>query len=171
MTKKQSSHVSLWFLTGAAAGAAIGSLLTYFFDPGRGSYRRAKLVDKSVKFTNDSLNSSGKLMRHFKNQARGLKTKASHVFSKEAAVDDSVLEARIRSKFGRKVSHTKAIKTYVQDGIVTLSGPILAKEVKELLSAVKSVEGVRRVINCLDIHQSAEKIPDLQGPGPAYLQG
>jgi uncharacterized membrane protein len=46
---------------------------------------------------------------------------------------------------------------------VTLSGPILAHEVDQLLCAAKSVRGVRDVVTRLDVHETAENFPALQG--------
>lgn len=164
--KRSSQHPSLWFL----GGAAVGSLLTYFFDSARGAYRRNTLKDKTLKLTNETVHSSEKMMRHLKNQAQGLKSKASHLFTHEE-VDDNTLTSRVRSSFGRKVRHSKAIKATVSNGIVTLSGPILEKEVDELLDCIRNVPGVKRIVDRLDVHKEAGNIPDLQGPGPEYLQG
>jgi hypothetical protein len=46
---------------------------------------------------------------------------------------------------------------------VILSGPVLAAEVDELLSKVKKVKGVHEVESRLEVHESAENVPSLQG--------
>lgn len=169
MTSQRSKHVSLWFLGGAAVGAAVGSLLTYFFDSARGSYRRNTFKDKTIKMKNETLHSSEKMIRHLKNQAQGLKYKATHLISHES-VDDQTLASRVRSSFGRKVRHSKSVKTTVNNGVVTLSGPILEREVDELIACVRDVPGVKRIVDRLEVHKEAGNIPDLQGSGAEYLQ-
>jgi hypothetical protein len=76
-----------------------------------------------------------------------------------------VLCDRVRSIIGRYISHPGAIEVDACDGIVILGGPIPANELDDLLCAVQSVRGVAGVEDHLDIHQSGEFIPDLQGSG------
>ena len=79
--------------------------------------------------------------------------------------DDGRLVERVRSKLGRVCSHPHAIDVYVHDGEVTLIGPVMADEVRDLLTAAASVRGVHSVINELEPHDSADGIPSLQGEG------
>src|SRR5206468_3234814 len=64
---------------------------------------------------------------------------------------------------GRVVSHPHAIEVRVRDGHVTLSGPVLASEVDDLLSCLSSVRGVEDVENRLEVHERAGDISSLQG--------
>ena len=56
-----------------------------------------------------------------------------------ATADDAVLEARVRACLGRVVSHPASIHVEANDGAVTLSGPILDREVSLLLDCVERV--------------------------------
>jgi hypothetical protein len=56
------------------------------------------------------------------------------------------------------------------NGEVTLRGPVLAGEAAAIVTAVEAIPGVRAVRNLLEVHDTAEGIPALQGrgrrPGP-----
>src|SRR5207302_4874609 len=100
--------------------------------------------------------------RDVRQRTRGLSAEASTRWT-QAPADDRVLAERVRSKIGRYVSHPRSIEVAVTNGRVTLSGPILAREVDCLLDAVASVPGVTGVENRLDIHAQAANIAGLQG--------
>lgn len=147
-------------------GLGFGAALMYMFDPDRGSRRRALLSDKIVSATNklpDALSATG---RDIRNRATGLyagaRSKLSSLSSTETPADQKV-EARVRSKLGRIVSHPHAIQVTASQGQVTLSGPILASEVPELLSCVLVTDGVTEINNELEEHQQPGDIPALQG--------
>jgi uncharacterized membrane protein len=61
----------------------------------------------------------------------------------------------------------RSIAVKVQNGHVTLSGPILAHEVDELIKFVSSMRHVANVENRLEVHESADSVPGLQGQ-PAF---
>src|SRR6266566_5145613 len=97
-----------------AIGMAVGARLMYLLDPDRGRRHRAA----------------------------GLMAETRARFRKRA-VSDPVLVERVRAKIGRVVSHPRAIVVTADQGHVTLSGPILAGEVDDLLSAAAAVRGVQ----------------------------
>ena len=70
---------------------------------------------------------------------------------------------RVRARLGRLVSHPHAIQVGARRGHVTLSGPILEREVEPLLTAVRNVWGVSDVEDRLVAYERAENIPSLQG--------
>jgi hypothetical protein len=63
---------------------------------------------------------------------------------------------------GRYVSHPHAIQIDVQDGRVTLHGPILSGEVKPLLSALHWIPGLIEVHNQLEVYEHAGDVAALQ---------
>lgn len=153
----------------AIGGAALGAVATYFFDPVRGRRRRVVLHDQFFSTMNDFKHDSKKFFRILKSKIFGSVAEVqSKLHPKEQ--NDETLNQRVRSAFGRRVRHAKAIETSVTYGIVTLSGPILAEEVDKLIKCVKSIPGVQKVINHLDIYKSAQNISALQGAGPEYLR-
>ena len=59
----------------------------------------------------------------------------------------------------------------VPPAVVTLSGPILAREEPQVLRATRFVRGVKEVNNQLAVHADAGNIPALQGtPQPLGAQ-
>ena len=81
-------------------------------------------------------------------------------------MSDDVLEQRVRSKLGALVSHPASINVKAENGRITVSGPVLSREVEGLLKRIWSIRGVKHVENRLEVHESADSIPGLQGePG------
>jgi osmotically-inducible protein OsmY len=60
------------------------------------------------------------------------------------------------------VSNAGAVTVTARDGRVTLQGPVLERELDDLLRAVRKVPGVRDVVNELEVHPGADKVPALQ---------
>lgn len=147
------------------SGIGMGTGLMYLFDPDRGKRRRAHMRDKAVHGLSKTSDVIEKTARDVGNRARGIVAEAESLFARKEATDE-VLEARVRSKLGRVVSHPRAIKVDVREGVVTLSGPVLQREVDRLLDSVSSVKGVRDVENNLEAHEKAEDVPALQGGRP-----
>lgn len=145
-------------------GIGLGAGLMYLLDPDGGGRRRALARDKAV----HGLKVSGRALRKTSldvgNRTRGLVAEAGSMLHRGDA-DDRKLEERVRSKMGRHVSHPSAIQVQCQEGRVVLSGPVLASEADKLLHKVKKVKGVHEVESCLEIHESAENVPSLQGEG------
>jgi uncharacterized membrane protein len=147
---------------GILAGIGTGASTMYFLDPDRGARRRAIASDKVTSSVRRLPRAARVTKQDLANRAHGVWAETQHLFAKDEASDD-VVEARVRSKMGRIVSHPHAVKVAVNDGNVSLSGPILADEVKNLLRCVKSVAGVRSVEDKLDAHETAEGVSALQG--------
>jgi hypothetical protein len=143
-------------------GVALGAGLMYFLDNGRGSRRRALVRDKAVRGMHVSRDFLGKASRDLRFRARGLAAEARHRGHQED-VTDQVLVERVRSRMGHHVSHSHAIEVAADQGLVTLSGPILAEEAPGLLEAVHAVPGVRGVDDHLERHHFADHVPALQG--------
>lgn len=153
-----------WFL----AGSFFGTVFSFLYDPSRGNYRRALVHDKLFSYQRHARIYFARILRDLGNRATGLKVEFQKLGRYES-VPDNVLAARVRSEMGRIISHPRAIYVLAKDGVVTLSGLILKKEVNRLLGCAERVCGVKRVINELEVHETAGKIPSLQGAGPAYL--
>lgn len=153
------NNVVAW-LTGAGVGAG----LMYVLDPSRGNRRRALVRDQishSWHKTGDLLD---KASRDLQNRTQGMIAATKSRFSREE-VSDQVLAERVRAELGRVVSHPSAISVTIEQGHVSLTGPILADEVKRLLKTANKVRGVTGVENLLEVHQQPDDVPALQGPG------
>jgi hypothetical protein len=147
------------------AGMVVGAGLMYLLDPERGKRRRALVRDQVVSAGHDL----GDLGEAFSAQARHLRNKAAGLAAEAQArlrgeeVDDFILEARVRSEIGRAVANPGAINATARNGSVMLTGPVLAHEVADLLSTVRSVRGVEDVQNRLEVHERPGSISGLQG--------
>ena len=151
---------------GLIGGLGLGACLMYIFDPHMGRRRRALARDKMIRFAHKTGDAIDVTSRDFKNRAFGWIASARGTIWEEAEVSDEVLAERVRSRFGFLVSHPSSIEVRVENGKVTLTGPILASEVDRLLRRVSSIAGVKSVENRLEAHQSADGVPGLQGePG------
>jgi uncharacterized membrane protein len=140
----------------------IGAGLMYFLDPDRGRRRRALARDQFTHSTHVMGCAANATARDLSHRVRGLVAECSHLFRRKA-VSDEALYARIRSKLGRTVSHPHAITVAVDNGHVSLSGHVLAHELKALLKRVSKIEGVRALRHGLIAHKEAGDTPGLQG--------
>jgi len=147
---------------GLLFGAGLGAAAMFLLDPARGKRRRALLRDKLALATRKTGECIQVTSRDVSNRTRGLISEIKTRISSEQP-DDSVLIDRVRARLGRVVSHPAAITVSAQDGVVTLTGPVLADEVPHLLSSVKWTPGVQDVNNNLEVHEEAENDPALQG--------
>ena len=141
--------------------ASAGAALMYFFDPDRGKKRRTLLRDKTkhtIKVANDRVDRTG---RDLRNHVYGTFCRVQSLFH-ERVLTDAVLQARVRSKMGRVISHPKAVKVEAADGVVSVSGPIMAWEEHPLLEALTKIDGVKSIENLLEVHAQEGDAPALQ---------
>jgi hypothetical protein len=143
-------------------GAGIGAGLMYFLDPDLGRRRRARLVDKAVGTVHHLGDALETALTDAANRAEGVWCELRRLVAPESPIDDARLEARIRTRLGRAVSHPRAIEVRAQHGRIVLSGPIFRNEVEGLLAAVSRARDVSAVENRLEVHDR----PDV-----AVLQG
>jgi osmotically-inducible protein OsmY len=146
------------FVLGIAAGAAA----TWLMDPDRGRRRRALVRDQLVHAGHVLDDSARTNARHLRNRAVGLVHEAKGELL-DHAVDDRVLEERVRSAVGRKVSNASSLIVTADQGNVVLSGEVPSDEVQELVRAARSVRGVQHVENVLRVYTDPSGRPGLQG--------
>jgi len=151
-----------FFLVGSFfAGAALGIGATLLFDPAAGPRRRGLIRDKLVHYGKVIERRGRGIGRNAQERAKGRVMEAIAA-RRKGAVDDGTLVQRVRAAIGRHVRHVHPIVVQAEQGVVKLSGPILASEVLDLIAAVRAVRGVREVENALDVHIIAD-IPALRG--------
>jgi osmotically-inducible protein OsmY len=146
----------------ALVGVGVGAALMYFLDPDRGKRRRALVRDKVESAGNKASNYAEKMGRDIRNRAYGMVAETKALFRNEE-VTDSVLEDRVRAKLGRSPVRIGAIGVAAREGVVTLTGPILADELPKVLAAARLVRGVKEVNNQLSVHHEGGNQPSLQG--------
>ena len=145
--------------------AGIGAGAMYLLDPVCGKRRRNLLRNKAKHFNRIAVDAAGKTQRDVRNHLVGAVSRVESLFHEHSVTDD-VLEARVRSKLGRVVSHPHAIQVKAVEGLVILTGPILSAEVHPLIERITHIEGVKNIQNDLEIHEDAGDIPALQGGKP-----
>jgi uncharacterized membrane protein len=145
-------------------GIILGAGGMYLLDPDRGTRRRSLLRDQLVHAGSKLEDGLAATARDTRNRAVGAAAELRSRFQHDQA-DDAVLHERVRSAIGRVASHPSAINVNAVDGQVTLSGPVLADEVDEVIKRVERVRGVREVRHELEVHRTANGVPALQGPG------
>jgi osmotically-inducible protein OsmY len=126
-------------------GLGIGTGLMFLFDPNQGRRRRALLRDKCIWAARKTGETFEGTARDLRNRAQGVIYEVQSRFSSEP-VDDAVLVDRVRARLGHFVSHPRAIDVTVENGRVTLNGPILPAEAPKLLAAVSGIPGVSEVV-------------------------
>jgi len=152
-------------LPGLITGAAMGVLAMYVLDPEAGRRRRALARDKFIRLRTQTRRTTAVTARDLKNRAKGVVAEArGFVFGQE--IDDRALEERIRSHLGFLVRHPSSIEVRALEGRAVLSGPVLSDEVQQLIRGVKSVRGVMDVENRLEVHDTPDQVPGLQGDVP-----
>src|SRR5688572_27349928 len=124
---------SLPALGGIGIGVAMGATAMYLMDPNRGRRRRALARDRLNHATHVVQEGARVTARDLNNRFYGLLATVCNLF-RRGSTNDEVVIRRVRSKLGREVSHPHAVEVAVHDGRVTLSGPILAREVDPLLA-------------------------------------
>ena len=147
------------------SAAGVGAGLMYLFDPARGKRRRASIANKVTHAAKVAGDVTGKTRRDLRNHLQGVIAEIESLFQTTEASDD-VLQARVRSKLGRVVSHPSAIEVKADKGLIVLTGPILSKEEHPLLESINRIAGVKNIENLLELHEQAGDIPALQGGRP-----
>lgn len=131
---------------GTVGAVAAGALAMYYLDPELGARRRALLAD----LVRSGLPGErrGRLARH---------RYPTHAQQADAQ-SDAELRDHIRDRLGRMVSHPRAIHIHVENGVVRLSGRVLAKERDGLLEQVQQMPGVHRLVNAMTAHDQPQEI-------------
>lgn len=144
--------------------ALLGAGAMYFIDPGRGRRRRALMRDQGIRLAHRARRGFNKAVRDLANRRRGLAAVAiSRIPFRSEQSADYIIEARVRSRLGRLVSHPHAVDVSVHQGICVLSGDVLSSEAGSLLHGVSGVPGVSSVRDQLNVHEGAGDFPALQG--------
>ena len=142
--------------------AGIGAGLMYLFDPDRGKPRRAEIRNKAKHINRVATQAVARTERDLRNHLRGAVAEITSLGRSQEASDE-VVQARIRSKLGRLVSHPHAIGVKVVDGRASLTGPILSHEEVHLFEVISAIDGVKSIENLLELHETAGNVPALQG--------
>jgi len=148
-----------------ASGLGLGAAVMFLFDPAVGGRRRAVLRDKGRSAISGGRRYLQAAAKDLSNRVRGTFRELQPHEERLFAGDDDVLVDRVRTAFGRVVSHPGAVHVMIENGTVRLDGAILSSELRPLMSAILNVEGVHSVDNRLKVCETAKDVPGLQGTG------
>lgn len=128
-------------------GVALGALAMYMADPVQGRRRRALLQDKFTHVTHATSRLMDQTLHDAHNRWSGLQANAMRLLAPRQAkpIDDHVLEARVRSRLGRAMSHMRDVEVHAHQGTVTLSGNLDGDELEKVLRLVAAIPGVESV--------------------------
>jgi uncharacterized membrane protein len=148
-------------------GAALGAVAMYLADPSQGRRRRALARDQLYSFVHRANETAGLAWRDAGNRWSGMRAEAGRFLQRNQVkpIDDHVLEARVRTRLGRQVSHPHSIHVTAYRGRVELRGAVLADEHAAVTGLVQAIPGVTEVKDRLVVHQDAERVAELQGEG------
>ncbi len=139
------SHAPLLLMTAAAGAAA-----AYFLDPVHGARRRA-------------------LVREGAAALRGAETTPSLTAAERSL--DAQLAERVRAGLNSVVSHPRSVGVMARDGVIELIGSVLSEEREPLLTSVRSVAGVRKVVDQLQLRSEAANGSEALANMPRVLGG
>lgn len=133
--------------------AAAGALAMYYLDPDLGARRRALLADLVRGGLPGESRRGGRLGRR--------------VSPPQGAADprsDAELRDRIQGALDRMVSHPRALHVAVEEGVVRLSGRLLASERDGVAAQVQRMPGVRKLVNATTAHDDPQEIAGRRVP-------
>jgi hypothetical protein len=130
--------------------AAFGAGFVFVTDPALGRRRRALARDAFVHGAKVLRRAVDITTRDAAHRLKGFVESGKKVFRREE-ISDEVLADRVRTEIGRVSSHPN-VEVMVEDGCVTLLGPIAAQEEIAVLAAAESVRGVCSIVNRMEPH-------------------
>ena len=139
-------------LLGIFAAACGAAATMYYFDPDMGRRRRAMLRQSLTGAAHDAQDSAVGQAQYAIDRAKG----ALAAMAQEPPRDDAHLRERVMSRLGRLVSHPRAIDVQVEGGAVRLSGDVLAGELDGMLTQIRDMSGVKRVVNAMSVHETPQ---------------
>lgn len=140
----------------------LGAGMMYFLDPQHGNRRRAMVRDKANRFVNNIDDSIDRAIEDTRNRTRGMLSEMTAKLSDQGA-PDWILEERVRSNLGRLARHARGVSVTADGGIIHLSGPALREDEEAIVKTALRTRGVHGVENRLQVVDSPQDIPALQG--------
>jgi len=155
----------MWMIGGAALGLAAA----YIFEPGKGRQRRAFLSTRGSGLFSSVL---GQIGRSYEGIAQrlftGLKETAKDTVTHR--IKDSTLMKRIQSKLERHLADPGQVNVSINDGVVSLAGKVIAKELDPLLESLNKVMGIVGIENHLEASDVTGEPKNQKQENPNYLQ-
>jgi uncharacterized membrane protein len=135
--------------TGVLLGLGAGVATAYLTDPEVGKKRRAALAGEARKLFDNATHETRKSLTDSGHRLKGVFARLRTNLKNEPP-SDAVLEARVRSRMGRVVSHPKKVHVLCDRGVVTLWGLVPEEEISALIVETEKIPGVIEVVDHLE---------------------
>ena len=119
----------------------------YYLDPELGERRRALLAELVRSGLPGERRPRGRIVR-----------RSYHRVTQADPRSDAELRARVQDLLGRTASFPGAIQVDVENGVVRLSGRVLAQERDALLHQVLQTPGLQKLVNAMTSHDRAQQL-------------
>lgn len=147
-----------------ASGMIVGAAAMYVLDPESGGRRRALARDKMVRAATDLRWHANRQARNLRNHLYGTAAEwRSALRDRARPLPDDVLEQRVRAQLGHVVAHPGSLEVFVDQGHVTVAGPVLAGEIEKLQQRLAETRGVHDWDLQVSVHEDPGSVPGLQG--------
>jgi osmotically-inducible protein OsmY len=135
------------------AGASLGALVAFLFDPQQGKRRRHQLVSRSGGILRRTMRRSRRIGRAVGAEAYGIKQKALHLREEPKDFDDVTLARKVETEIFRGPDVPKGqINVNAEEGIVYLRGEAPTPDmIDDLVERTRKIQGVREVRNLLHL--------------------
>ena len=133
--------------------AAFGAACVYVMDPVAGKRRRALARDAVIHGAKVFRRAVNITARDTADRLKGFIEVGKGLF-KHGHISDEILADRVRTEIGRVSSHPH-VEVIVEEGCVTLLGPVAAHEEVPVLEAIESVRGVQAIVNRMEPYAPA----------------
>ncbi len=132
-------------------GVGVGALAMYFLDPDSGDNRRSAASDRLLSARKTTGAAIEDRARQFAKEAKAAARRTRSRLTGEPA--DEVLAQRVRTALDSVIAHPRRVNVTVEGGTVTLNGDIEEEEVSGLTAAVRTVSGVKDVIDRTQVRE------------------
>lgn len=131
-------------------GLAIGAMAMYLADPAQGKRRRGLVQEKMRIATEKTGNALEHAMHSTGNQLSQAQVRAKSMLRRKE-FDDESLKDRLRNAIAMLASVPEEIRIKAEQGKVTLTGAVAAKEKNRLLRKLRRMPGVRELRDELEL--------------------
>jgi hyperosmotically inducible periplasmic protein len=152
------------FNMNTVAAFAAGALAMFCLESLVMRRRHVRVMEKMGSASRKAARAGEHAARHIADQVKGVVVTGNldRVSSREPE-NDAQLRERVLARLGHLVSHPGAIEVSVSEGIVRVSGQVLAQEVDGLLTQLTRLPGVHKVHNALGVLQDPSGFGEAQG--------
>jgi gas vesicle protein len=130
--------------TKAIGFALLGAACMWLLDPTQGRRRRALVRDKTADLAHDTTDLIHRTGRYVGDKVHGAAAVARSMLH-PAPVDDEILAEHVRSQLGHLITNAGQVFVAVDEGSVTLSGPVDEADCPTVQHAIGRIPGVREL--------------------------